>query len=899
MENLGIGLIAFLVFFPMLIALFMLVGRNNGLRSFFTIFGAIFIAAGSIVAACVFIPQGAQKFAVNADFAGVGISHIITIGALVVDVILGLYVIVKAAMYKKWFVAILALAQIALVLWFDLTCAKDIEVSNALYIDNFSIIMALIIGVVGSAIAVYSLGYMKDHHDGRHPDVKDRRPTFFAVMFAFLGAMFAIVFANNLSWMFCAWEITTVCSFALIGYDKNEVSIKNSFHQIMLNLIGGLAFALALVWVAKTYQVLELDQFITQTVEILTNTTSYSLVAYVPILLFSLAAFTKAAQFPFQSWLLGAMVAPTPTSALLHSSTMVKAGVFLLIKLAPCFGMTLPGYCVMTVGIATFLFASIAAISQTNAKRVLAYSTIGNLGLIVACAGVGTDGAVWAGIFLIIFHAVAKSLLFLAVGSAEHQIGSRDIEDMDLLFERMPRLARLMCIGIMGMFIAPFGMLVSKWAALAAFTDSSNVVLILVLVFGSAATFMFWAKWLGKLLAIAHGGSLCKRSKGGKKKALDKGADKGMANTTGALDATGGAAGAGADGAEGAAGAGTDGVAGATAATTGAAAASGTASASVYDENGEVINLEKGVHSSEWMPLNLLALLTVACCIVFPFVSDCVVQPYLSTVFNNPSADVSAGNLWIMAVIAFVVAVIFLGFSGKTKKKIVPAYMAGVGISDTTRTFKNSFGAPVAATQRNWYMNEVFPEKKVSKIGVTVTLVILILVFGFVGQTLVQSKAVVQNYTTEHAAYKGGTWESEGIDYSTFDQYYQQYISYYTQSKDQYQSYGIETEGAFMDYLYEQLSQQANSSSSSESTDTSGSTDATGETSSGEASSATASEATTSEASGTSADASGSTSSAASSADTSTASGTASTSSATSGATSTSATQDSSAQGGN
>ena len=143
------------------------------------------------------------------------------------------------------------------------------------------------------------------------------------------------------------------------------------------------------------------------------------------------------------------------------------------------------------------------AISQSNAKRVLAYSTIANLGLIVACAGVGTPEAVWAAAFLILFHAIAKSLLFLCVGTAEHHIGSRDIEDMDLLFERMPRLARFMMLGIMGMFIAPFGMLIAKWGTLVSFADTGQVVLILLLAFGSAATFMFWAKWLGKLSGIA------------------------------------------------------------------------------------------------------------------------------------------------------------------------------------------------------------------------------------------------------------------------------------------------------------------------------------------------------------------------------------------------------------
>ena len=149
------------------------------------------------------------------------------------------------------------------------------------------------------------------------------------------------------------------------------------------------------------------------------------------------------------------------------------------------------------------MFCSFMAISQTNAKRVLAYSTIANLGLITACAGVGTPEAVWAAMLLILFHAVAKSLLFLCVGTAEHHIGSRDIEDMDQLFQKMPKLSRFMMLGIMCMFIAPFGMLIAKWGALVALIDMHQAVLLILLAFGSAATFMFWAKWLGKLAGIS------------------------------------------------------------------------------------------------------------------------------------------------------------------------------------------------------------------------------------------------------------------------------------------------------------------------------------------------------------------------------------------------------------
>jgi ech hydrogenase subunit A len=205
------------------------------------------------------------------------------------------------------------------------------------------------------------------------------------------------------------------------------------------------------------------------------------------------------------------MVAPTPTSALLHSSTMVKAGVFLIIKLAPVLGLngvldfTSPGFLCVMIGGITFLIASFQAISQSNAKRVLAYSTVSNLGLIIACAGIGTQAAVWAAIFLTIFHAVTKSLLFLLVGTAEHNIGSRDIESFDGLFDRMPKLAICMVIGISAMYLAPFGMLLSKWAALESFLSGGNPVIILILAFGSATTLFYWTKWLGKMISVVSG----------------------------------------------------------------------------------------------------------------------------------------------------------------------------------------------------------------------------------------------------------------------------------------------------------------------------------------------------------------------------------------------------------
>jgi ech hydrogenase subunit A len=197
------------------------------------------------------------------------------------------------------------------------------------------------------------------------------------------------------------------------------------------------------------------------------------------------------------------MVAPTPVSALLHSSTMVKAGVYIILRFASQLEGTLPGLVLALIGGLTFLIASCIAISQSDAKKILAYSTIANLGLIVLCAGVGTYEALWAAALLIIFHAVAKCLLFLCVGVIEHRIHSRNIEEMSSLIISMPKLSIMMQIGMAGMFLAPFGMLISKWAVLKALVDF-NPLLAVFVVFGSSASLFFWVKWMGTLISVVE-----------------------------------------------------------------------------------------------------------------------------------------------------------------------------------------------------------------------------------------------------------------------------------------------------------------------------------------------------------------------------------------------------------
>lgn len=484
------GTLLFLIFFPIIIALILLVSKADMVRDVIVKIAALAIAAGSIVLAVQYFKSGGEIFAVHIE----AVNYVM----MVIEALLAIYIICTGIKHRKYLASLFALIQTPLLIWFELTEGHHITVQNNMYVDRLSVIMILIIGIIGSLITVYALGYMKDfqHH---HDDQPDRRPWFFFVMFIFLGAMVGLVTSNNMIWMYFCWEITSLSSFWLIGYTKTEEATNNAFRALIMNLLGGLGFAVGIVILGKFFGTLELSTM-------LMLGSIYGELIAIPAVFFAFAGITKAAQMPFNSWLLGAMVAPTPTSALLHSSTMVKAGVFMIIKLSPVLGMSnFAGIMTIMVGGITFLMASFAAISQSNAKRVLAYSTIANLGLIVACGGIGTPEAVWAGVMLIIFHAVTKSLLFLCVGTAEHNIGSRDIEDMDGLFVKMPKLAGFMIIGIAGMLLAPFGMLISKWAAMTAFVDSGNVVLVAIICFGSAVTAFYWIKWMGKLSGIVAG----------------------------------------------------------------------------------------------------------------------------------------------------------------------------------------------------------------------------------------------------------------------------------------------------------------------------------------------------------------------------------------------------------
>ena len=489
--------ILLLTLLPFVIAIGQFAVRNPMTRRVLTFVGSGAIMALALALAVLWYSGGQGTVVLPAQGGILTEASIPVIGyaMLGIEIFLALLVTWLSIKYRRILTAVLALYQTGSLAWLELS-GKIHESAGMIRLDRLSLLMCLVVAIVGGLICIYALGYMKEYHHHHH-DMKDRRPFFFAMLYVFLGAMFGLVLSGSLVWIYFFWEITSVVSFLLIGYTKEERAIKNSFTALWMNLLGGAVFSFAIGYCAIRLHTVNLDKILHLT----------SSKVGLAIFLLAFAALTKSAQLPFSKWLLGAMVAPTPTSALLHSATMVKAGVYMLLRLSPAMGGATSGYMVQIIGGVTFFVASLFAITHSDGKRVLAWSTISNLGLITACAGVGTPETVWAGVILLIFHAVSKALLFQTVGAVEHAIGSRNIEDMHGLFRKQPALASALLIGIAGMFLAPFGMLIAKWEALTAFLNAGgiSVLMVIAVCFGSATTMVYWTQWLIKLLSVPAG----------------------------------------------------------------------------------------------------------------------------------------------------------------------------------------------------------------------------------------------------------------------------------------------------------------------------------------------------------------------------------------------------------
>ncbi len=364
--------------------------------------------------------------------------------------------------------------------------AGPFRVEVAFRVDQLSLVMALTVTGVGSLIHLYAIQYL--HGDPRYT-------RFFAYFNLFVFFMLVLVLANNFLVMFVGWEGVGLCSYLLIGFWYERKSAADAAKKaFIVTRIGDAAFLLGIAYVWLQFRTLDFEVVFARAPELATG------VATIMALLLFAGAVGKSAQLPLHVWLPDAMEGPTPVSALIHAATMVTAGVYLVVRANSIFlasGVALD--VVAWVGIVTAVYAGLCAIGQDDIKRMLAYSTISQLGFMFFGAGVGAFGAA---IFLLVAHAFFKAMLFLDAGNVMHGLHEEtDLMRMGALRRAMPVTAITWLIGWLAMSgIPPFSGFFAKDQVIAAASEHGHVALWVVALIGAFLTAVYMTR--GTLLAF-------------------------------------------------------------------------------------------------------------------------------------------------------------------------------------------------------------------------------------------------------------------------------------------------------------------------------------------------------------------------------------------------------------
>ncbi len=357
----------------------------------------------------------------------------------------------------------------------------SLNLSFSWFLDGLSLTFALLITGIGTLIVLYSGGYMKGHvQQGR----------FFSFILLFMGSMLGVVVSDSFLMLFVFWELTSITSFLLIGFDHGrEASRRAALQALVVTGGGGLLLLAGLIFVWNITGVTQLSLLV-HSGDLLRESPFY----LAALLLVLGGAFTKSAQFPFHFWLPNAMEAPTPVSAYLHSATMVKAGVYLLMRLNPVMGET-PAWEILLpfFGGITLLVGAVLAIRQTDLKLMLAYTTVASLGLLVLLTGFDSAYAVEAAVLYLVAHSLFKGALFMVAGIIDHEAGTRDVTKLGGLRSLMPITFVAALFAAISMAGLPpfFGFLAKEeiYAALAG-PDARSVVFTIVAIIGNALMFV-------------------------------------------------------------------------------------------------------------------------------------------------------------------------------------------------------------------------------------------------------------------------------------------------------------------------------------------------------------------------------------------------------------------------
>ncbi|MBJ6137139.1 putative monovalent cation/H+ antiporter subunit A [Marinobacter litoralis] len=314
-------------------------------------------------------------------------------------------------------------------LLFETPWMPGLGITLDIMVDGLSLTFALLISGIGTFIFIYAGAYLKGHKAiGR----------FYAIMLSFMASMLGLVLSDNLITVFVFWELTSITSYLLIGFNHEDAQArKYALQGLLVTAGGGLVLMAGLILLMLITGNASFSGLLASDLPI--HEHPYYTAAVVCILI---GSFTKSAQVPFHFWLPNAMVAPTPVSAYLHSATMVKAGIYLLARLNPSMaGDLLWSGSLLVFGAVTMLTGAYLAYSNTGIKKVLAYSTVMALGTLTMLVGVGTELAITAFVCFLVAHSLYKGALFMLAGALDHETGTKDITRMGGLRHNMPRTA--------------------------------------------------------------------------------------------------------------------------------------------------------------------------------------------------------------------------------------------------------------------------------------------------------------------------------------------------------------------------------------------------------------------------------------------------------------------------
>ena len=417
------------------------------------------------------------------------LSHTMNVAIVAADIVLLLFFLYQGKLFNHPKVMLLAAMQ--LVLYGYIESIAPEAGSAEIVVDELSKFMFLIINTVGGIIVLYSVKYMEDE-----PVSPLKKRLFIGGLLVFLSVMNLIVIANSILLFFFLFEMTTLASYLLIAFRNDELSRANALKALWMNQIGGVVILLGALVAIIGFKSVMFDT-------LLQSSGGMILLA---VALLSMAALVKGASIPFEGWLLGAMVAPTPVSAMLHSATMVKIAPYLILKLAPALAVSMVGGIISIIGALVFVCASYLALSRSVFKEILGYSTVALLGLMMALAAIGTPDSISLAMALMLFHALSKALLFLSAGVLERSHHAKNIEEMKGMVTRSPKTVGFILFGFVSLTLPPFGLFMGKLFAISSVASllkehPSNLIILLSLIIGSALMVLLYFKVASALLS--------------------------------------------------------------------------------------------------------------------------------------------------------------------------------------------------------------------------------------------------------------------------------------------------------------------------------------------------------------------------------------------------------------